>query len=302
MRRWPSHGLSIGLSVSLALASTFTFSATAAAVPPRTSPASTGAPWAQLFEEGRTAYSQGRFEDAAEAFYRAREMGGPPSLLYNQALCLDELGRGPAAASAYRRYLDRSPDAANREAVLQRIRVLEAPAPPPEPSIDDIEAGGLGVESPPTIASQIAPPPPLMELLALEASDTMEQVWVGEGRPVAPRTEPDFEEVGPEWVASWFLLVATLGSTAGAIGVWVDGQATFDALREQCIGAGGCTPETIAGSSAHASELATNVLLVSSLVLGTATVLSFLIEGATSAETRVYVEAGPASLSLRGTF
>jgi hypothetical protein len=266
----------------------------ALAVPPRgagtggaTGSPATGA-WQPLFEEGRRHHEAGRYEDAAEAFYRAHEAGGPASLLYNQALCLDRLERFEGALAAYRAYLDASPSAANRAEVEARMRELEVVIRPPEPG---------------RLAARIAPSSgAVMQLMPLDAG--FQTIVVGEGRAIAPVADPGprVEEAGPEWVASWFLLVGTLGSAGAAIAVGLDGQATFDALRADCAAIGGCTEAEIAGSSAHTSATVTNVLLVATGVLGAATVLSFVIEGAMTSGPRVYAGIGPGSLTLRGTF
>lgn len=293
MRSLPVLAAALAAMLVVSLAS----APVARAVPPRAGGGGTsgsggtrddGATWRPLFEEGRRAHEQGRFEDAAEAFYRAREAGGPPSLLYNQALCLDRLERFEAARSVYQAYLEASPAAANRAEVEARIAELEPTA--------DIESGGSG------LATRIAPPSgPVMQIMPLEGG--FETVVVGEGRAVVRRDDgPRVEEVGPEWVVSWFLLAGTLGSLAATIGVGVDGQATFDALRTFCADNGGCTEDEIASSSAYVSETVTNVLLVTTSVLAAATVISFLAEGASTGGTRVYVDLGPGRLALRGTF
>jgi len=264
---------------------------TASAVPPRSgggaSAESAGAAWHALFEQGRQAHDAGQYEQAADAFRRAREAGGPVSLLYNEALCLDHLGRYDEALTAYQSYLAASPAAANRAEVEARISALQ-PA--------DIESGGSGM------ASRIAPPSGLvMQIMPLEAG--FETVVVGQGRPVAQlHSSGDVEEIGPEWVVSWFFLVGTLGSMAGAIAVWADGQSTFNLLREDCAAVGGCSEADIAASSAHTSATVTNVLVVTTAVLGLATAISFLVEGTTTGGTRVYVDLSPGGVALRGTF
>ncbi|MBX7191314.1 MAG: tetratricopeptide repeat protein [Sandaracinaceae bacterium] len=271
---------------SMALLATWLPSRAAWAVPPRagTGTTSESGAWHALFDQGRAAYDAERYEDAAEAFFRAREAGGPPSLLYNQALCLDRLERTEAAASVYRQYLDASPTAANRAEVEARLRELEG------------TTGSSG-----RLATRVAPTPPVMQMMPLEGG--FEAVVVGQGRPVVRTDEgPRVEEVGPEWVVSWFLLVGTLASTGAAIGVWVDGQATFDQLRSDCAARMGCSEDEIASSSAHTSETVTNVLVVASALLGTATAISFLAEGFSTGGTRVYVDLGPGSLQLRGSF
>jgi hypothetical protein len=265
----------LALVTSLSLVAPVVAPSVALAVPPRAGGAHSA--WQQHFEAGRQAFEAGQFEDAAESFYRARETGGPASLLFNQGLALDRMGRGPAAAAAYRRYLEESETAPNRADVESRIAELE-----------------MMENNAPTLT---------MEMMPLEAG-AMEQVVVGEGRPVirAQRQVPEVHEYGPTWTVSWFLLVGTLGAAAGAIGVWVDGQNTFNLLREDCLAMNGCAPSLIAESSAHTSELVTNILFVSSGVLGLATVISFLAEGAATSGTDIYVDLTPTGVMLRGSF
>ncbi len=244
----------------------------ARAVPPRAGASQTE--WQQHFATARQQFEAGQFEDAAASFALARETGGPPSLLFNQGLSLDRLGRGAAAASSYRRYLAESESAPNRADVEARIAELD------------------------TLAADA--PTLMMTMMPLEGG--FEHVVVGQDRPVIrPQTEPEIHEYGPTWTVSWFLLVGTLGAAAGAIGVWVDGENTFNLLREECR-AVACSRDYINGSSAHTSALVTNVLLVSSGVLGLATIISFIAEGAATSGRDIYVDLSPTGITVRGTF
>lgn len=279
MLRAYKHGVS-----TLAILTSLSFATphVALAVPPRTGASQTE--WQRHFATGRQQFDAGQFEDAAASFYEARETGGPPSLLFNQGLALDRLGRGAAAASSYRRYLAESESAPNRADVEARIAEL-----------DTLEADA------PTLTLELLTDSPRGEVTPLDGG--FEPVVVGQDRPVVrPRTaEPEMHEYGPTWTVSWFLLVGTLGAAAGAIGVWVDGENTFSLLREECRMAG-CAPSLIAESSVHTSALVTNVLLVTSGVLGLATVISFIAEGASTGGTDIYVDLSPTGISLRGTF
>lgn len=247
----------------------------ALAVPPRAGGSHTE--WQQHFDAGRQAFESGRFDEAAASFARARETGGPASLLFNQGLSLDRLGRGAEAATAYRRYLEQSDTAPNRADVEARIAELET--------------------------MQSDAPTLMMEMMPLEGG-TFEQVVVGADRPVIRprRDEPEVREYGPTWTVSWFLLVGALGAGAGAIGVWVDGQNTYNLLRDECLAMNGCPRSVIDDSSAHTSELVTNVLFVTSGVLALATVISFVAEGFATSGTDIYVDLGPTGVTLRGTF
>jgi tetratricopeptide (TPR) repeat protein len=78
-----------------------------------------------LFAEGRLAFGEGRFEDAAEAFARAHELSPRPELLYNLAFSLDRLRRDHEALETYRAYLDADPNTTNRSSVNARIAAIE---------------------------------------------------------------------------------------------------------------------------------------------------------------------------------
>lgn len=82
-------------------------------------------PARDAFDAGRAAYDQGRFDEALSGFRRAYRLSGRPELLFNLGLVQDRLRQDRDALESYRSYLDALPDAANRPAVEERIRVLQ---------------------------------------------------------------------------------------------------------------------------------------------------------------------------------
>lgn len=79
-----------------------------------------------LFEAGRVAYSDGRFEAALAHFRHSYELSGRPRLLYNIGSAADKLRRDQQALEAFEAYLAQVPDADNRNEVAARIEVLRA--------------------------------------------------------------------------------------------------------------------------------------------------------------------------------
>ncbi|MBK6812549.1 MAG: tetratricopeptide repeat protein [Sandaracinaceae bacterium] len=63
-----------------------------------------------LFIAGRSAFDQGRFEEALSHFKRSYELSGRPELLYNIGTAADRVGRLEEAITAFRSYLEGSPD------------------------------------------------------------------------------------------------------------------------------------------------------------------------------------------------
>ncbi|MBK8593630.1 MAG: tetratricopeptide repeat protein [Sandaracinaceae bacterium] len=67
-----------------------------------------------LFIAGRSAFDQGRFEEALSHFKRSYELSGRPELLYNIGTAADRVGRLEEAITAFRSYLEGSPDSPRR--------------------------------------------------------------------------------------------------------------------------------------------------------------------------------------------
>jgi tetratricopeptide (TPR) repeat protein len=79
----------------------------------------------KFFEAGRSAYDIGNYAEALNDFQQAYELSDRPQLLYNIGQCADRLRLDETALAAFRRYLERVPDASNRFQVQERVRVLE---------------------------------------------------------------------------------------------------------------------------------------------------------------------------------
>jgi tetratricopeptide (TPR) repeat protein len=93
----------------------------------------------QLFEEGRLAYQNARYDLALDYFMRAYALSRRPALLNNIGAAADRLRKDQQALDAYERYLVEIPDAENRPAIENRIAALkvalaEAAKPTPVPT------------------------------------------------------------------------------------------------------------------------------------------------------------------------
>jgi len=65
----------------------------------------------KFFEEGQVAFKEGRYMDAFQAFEKAYRVNPLADIRYNQAVCLDKLGKRELAAGKYEEYLREKPDA-----------------------------------------------------------------------------------------------------------------------------------------------------------------------------------------------
>jgi hypothetical protein len=86
------------------------------------------------FEEGRTFYDHGRFADALRKFQESYALSNNPKLLFNIGRAADSEGDHAQAVDAYTAYLQRVPDAENREFVEARLAKLRGQAAPAGPS------------------------------------------------------------------------------------------------------------------------------------------------------------------------
>lgn len=78
----------------------------------------------EVFELGRTAFNDGRFEEALDHFRRSYELSGKAELLFNIGVAADRLRLNQDALRAFESYLEGLPEAPNRAEVEGRIRVL----------------------------------------------------------------------------------------------------------------------------------------------------------------------------------
>lgn len=77
-----------------------------------------------LYRAGETAFRAGEYEAALDLFQRAYGLSPRPRLLHNMAVCADRLRQDARAADLYSQYLEREPQAENREEIEGRVRAL----------------------------------------------------------------------------------------------------------------------------------------------------------------------------------
>lgn len=77
------------------------------------------------YEKATRAYDIEKYSEAVDEYQKAYELGGDPAMLYNIAQAYRLNDQLPDALHFYRRYLQRSPNARNREDVERKIADLE---------------------------------------------------------------------------------------------------------------------------------------------------------------------------------
>jgi Tetratricopeptide repeat len=122
------------------------------------------------YQQATRAYDLGKYQEAVDEYQKVYEIDGDPVMLYNigQAYRLND--QAQESIHFYRRYLQRSPEARNRDDVERKIASLErlieerrkaaaAVAPPPpktEPALPKVEPP----PPPPVITPVVVAPPP----------------------------------------------------------------------------------------------------------------------------------------------
>ena len=132
----------------------------------------------QLFLSGQQAFEEGRFFDALDYFQTSYQLTQRPQLLFNIGQTADRLRLDELAIESFQGYLGALPDAANRDAVHERLRILreaveraaaESAAEDREPASDG-ESADDGVQE---ILSDTSTPP-----AAVEAADSRSYRWL----------------------------------------------------------------------------------------------------------------------------
>jgi len=80
---------------------------------------------AKLFEKATANYRQGKFRDAVSEFLEADKLRPSPVLAYDVAQTYEKLGDPDHAATYYREYLRRAPNAPDRPVVEASLRNME---------------------------------------------------------------------------------------------------------------------------------------------------------------------------------
>lgn len=110
------------------------------------------------FRLGRAYHDSGRFLEAAREFELAYEQSQRPALLYNIFVAYRDAARMPEATRYLRLYLEREPNAENREQLEARLRSMEQaqadePATPPPTATSDTTSTSTAVATSTTTSS-----------------------------------------------------------------------------------------------------------------------------------------------------
>lgn len=266
--------------------------------------------FSEQYTEASRAWHDGRYEDALRLFSALYEQTHRPELFYDLGVTYERLDRLEEAIDAFQSYVDALPMARNRMQVENRIASLR----------EDLRGREPAQATATTIAPRTTPPAsdrPIMSLLGADATEsrpdpatTSAAMPTATGPTATGPTETVIEGGGPEWIVTWPLLALTVAGAIATPIAWDQGWQSLAALEQECAYYMDCTQATIDGSAAKSWEVATNVLLVSTLVLGGATLITFLVEAATPTARRevqrpigsVRLDVGPGGLSVGGAF
>jgi tetratricopeptide (TPR) repeat protein len=115
---------------------------------------------AEHFSQGQSAQSEGRFQDAIDAYEQAYALMPHPDTLFNIGVCYEGLEDWAKAAEYFERYLQENPSAGDASTVRSKVRELraklDATATPPVRDVP-VNSGGPGIIG---VAPPVVPPAP----------------------------------------------------------------------------------------------------------------------------------------------
>ncbi len=124
------------------------------------------------YQQATRAYDLGKYQEAVDEYQKVYEIDGDPVMLYNIAQAYRLNDQPQESIHFYRRYLQRSPEARNKEDVERKITAMEklieerrkaaalvAP-PPPKTEVKPVAVPEPVTPPPVTPPVVIAPPPP----------------------------------------------------------------------------------------------------------------------------------------------
>ena len=124
------------------------------------------------YQQATRAYDLGKYQEAVDEYQKVYEIDGDPVMLYNIAQAYRLNDQPQESIHFYRRYLQRSPEARNKEDVERKITAMEklieerrkaaalvAP-PPPKTEVKPVAVPEPATPTPVVPAVVAAPPPP----------------------------------------------------------------------------------------------------------------------------------------------
>ncbi len=240
-----------------------------------------------LYEAGRLAFDQGRYENAYQRFLSAYELSRRPELLYNLGASADRLRRDTLASVHFRSFLEAQPDSELTAQVRARLAILDRAAAS--------QTRTTPIEEPPSDADEVAAETGSAEIGAAETGDTG-AAPTREPALALPEDEDDEESDGG---ISWALLGVSAGVAAigGGLVAWAlaDKASVEDAALD--------------AEWSDVEGAADRVTLVSgfgfgALGLGLVGMIGALVfTGGDDAETeRAHIDVGPSGVSISGSF
>jgi hypothetical protein len=123
------------------------------------------------YQQATRAYDLGKYQEAVDEYQKVYEIDGDPVMLYNIAQAYRLNDQPQESIHFYRRYLQRSPEARNKDDVERKITAMEklieerrkaaaaVVPPPPKPAVAEPKPSPL---PPPVVTTPVvvAPPPP----------------------------------------------------------------------------------------------------------------------------------------------
>ena len=209
------------------------------------------------YQQATRAYDLGKYQEAVDEYQKVYEIDGDPVMLYNIAQAYRLNDQPQESIHFYRRYLQRSPEARNKEDVERKITAMEKL-----------------IEERRKAAALVAPPPPKPETKAAAVPEPVLPPPVVTPVVVAPLPAPPPERSTTRLVVGWSMVGVGAASIAVAIIEGIKAKNRGDELtqmQDQNPGSGKAPPVwTPALESIQSEGQTANIVAIVCGIAGTA--------------------------------
>ena len=204
------------------------------------------------YQQATRAYDLGKYQEAVDEYQKVYEIDGDPVMLYNIAQAYRLNDQPQESIHFYRRYLQRSPEARNKEDVERKITAMEKL-----------------IEERRKAAALVAPPPPKTEVKPVAVPEPVAPPPVPAPVVVAPPPPPPPEHSATRTIVGWSMVGVGVASIAVAIVEGIKAKNRGDTLTQKSSTANPI-PWTTALESIQSEGKTANIVAIVCGIAGTA--------------------------------